>query len=387
MEPIAIESESDWAQLGRDAVITDPMILRYGEMFLAGRRAAGEDANRRWRAIAADIGGLMLFFDQIVLRERIPMFNYGDTFDARLNLGQRVLADVNRLEPILYEVDVRWAPYQQAKACALEEAREVLGPKLRLSPEDLREVVRHLSALEYDWNPSIEALGVKGSRAKRVAAFLVGGMIFSAYAQQSGAGHLLQPRRASLFTGLALGVSPQAADFDRRAFAELNRTVRDLDGTVQRLPSLSFVPLLLSQGDSGETPDRLLGRALALRHEPAIVEYRAMYHEAYSEWSREGRIPDPTRRKLSYMRGVVARSLHVEPQDLGSFRLDVVRLGSGGLPVDAGLDVPKGAARLRGWLFVGLPMRGVTKLLVRAAREERNYTDVANALRTRWGNA
>ena len=108
---LVIAEEADWQLLQPGDVVVDPLVLRYGEIFLGGRRSAGDRADAKWRAIANDVGGLLLFFDQIVLRERIPIFNYGDTFDSGLNLSQRVLAHVNEREEILVEVDVQYGPY------------------------------------------------------------------------------------------------------------------------------------------------------------------------------------------------------------------------------------------------------------------------------------
>src|SRR6266516_4263222 len=115
---LVIERDADWEVIRPGDVVVDPLVLRYGEVFLGGRRAAGERAEAKWRAIANDVGGLVLFFDQIVLRERIPIFNYGDTFDMGLNLSERVLARVNEREEILVEVDVQYSPYRKAKSAA-----------------------------------------------------------------------------------------------------------------------------------------------------------------------------------------------------------------------------------------------------------------------------
>ena len=90
---LVIAGEADWQLIQPGDVVVDPLVVRYGEVFLGGRRAAGERADAKWRAIANDIGGLLLFFDQIVLRERIPIFNYGDTFDMGLNLSASFAAD------------------------------------------------------------------------------------------------------------------------------------------------------------------------------------------------------------------------------------------------------------------------------------------------------
>jgi hypothetical protein len=94
-------------------------------VFLAGRQAADKRADAKWRANANDIAGVLLFFDKVMLRERVPIFNYGDTFDMGLNLSDRVLARVNDREEILVEVDVEYGPYTEAKSAALEQVKEL----------------------------------------------------------------------------------------------------------------------------------------------------------------------------------------------------------------------------------------------------------------------
>jgi hypothetical protein len=141
---LVIAQEADWQVIGRGDVVIDPLVLRYGEVFLQGRTAAGERADAKWRAIANDVGGLVLFLDQVVLRERIPVFNYGATFDMGLNLSERVLARVNDREEILIEVDVQYGPYMEAKAAALEMVTELFAED-RASLEGLgQEIIRHL---------------------------------------------------------------------------------------------------------------------------------------------------------------------------------------------------------------------------------------------------
>jgi hypothetical protein len=278
---LMITDPADWQLIRPGDVVVDPLVLRYGEIFLGGRGGAGERAEAKWRAIANDVGGLLLFFDQVVLRERIPIFNYGDTFDMGLNLSERVLARVNEYEEILVEVDVQYLPYAQAKSVAIEQVKELFDEK-RALPDDLaREIIRHLSVFEYDWNPNVDALGLETEKERRLAAFLVGGLVFGAYAQQTGAPHV-------------------------------RRSVKGLT-------------------------DR------------------------------------------------VARELGVAKDELVSAKLNAAQLGTGALsPIDASVDLRKGAKRLWGWVFPGLINRGSRKLLTRATVAQSEYIDIAKALRNRW---
>jgi hypothetical protein len=385
VEKLVIGDASDWQKIHPGDVVIDPMVLRYGEVFLAGARAAGERASTKWRAVAGDVGGLLLFFDQIMLRERIPVFNYGDTFDAGLNLAERVLAGVNQNEEILVEVDVQYEPYRLAKSAALDQVREVLDERGPLPADDLsRELIRHLSVFEYDWNPNVAELGLQDERQQRLASFLVGGLVFGAYAQQTGAPHVLQPKRSRLFTAFSLR-SENASDlFDENLFGELAKVVRASGGTAGDIPSLSFVPTLLARGSAGETAMDVLDRALAFRSLPAMREYRRQLAALFGEWAREGRISQRTRRSLKRLTDRVARELGVSSEDLVSAKLNAVQLAAGGIPVEAGVDLRKAGKRLWGWVFPGLINRGSRKLLARASADQSEYIDIAKALRSRW---
>jgi hypothetical protein len=386
-DKVVISKEADWQLIRQGDVVVDPLVVRYGEVFLQGRQAAGERADAKWRAIANDIGGLLLFFDQIMIRERIPIFDYGATFDAGLNLPERVLARVNDREEILVEVDVQYGPYMQAKNAALEEVKELTAEERPL-PEDLaQEIIRHLSVFEYEWNPSVEALEITNEKQRRLAAFLVGGLVFGAYAQQTGAPHVLQPKRSRLFTAVSLRSENASDAFEGNLFAELAKVVRAAGGTFVEMPTLSFVPLLLARGSAGETANDLLERALAFRTLPAVREYRMQLAALFDEWGREGSISQETRRSVRRLTERVARELGVTKDELVGAKLNAAQLATGGLPIEASVDLRKGGARLWGWLFPGLINRGSRKLLTQATTAQSEYVDIAKALRTRWARS
>ena len=384
-DKLVIAQEADWELIHPGDVVIDPLVLRYGEIFLGGQKAAGERADAKWRAIASDIGGLLLFFDQIVLRERIPIFNYGDTFDAGLNLSQRVLTHVNEYEEILVEVDVQPSRYWQAKDVAIEQVKELFDKKRTLPDNLAREIIHYLSVFEYEWNPNVDALALKREKDRRLAAFLVGGLVFGAYAQQTGAPHVLQPKRSRLFTAVSLKSENASDTFESKLFSDLTRVMRAAGGTVEDMPILSFTPLLLSRGHADETAADLLRRALAFRSLPAVRDYRTHLAMLFAKWAKEGSISQETRRSVRRMTERVARELGVAKSELVSARLKAAQLSAGGLPgVDASVDLREGTKRLWGWIFPGLINRGSRKLLTRATKAQSEYPDVAKALRRRW---
>jgi hypothetical protein len=381
---IDIDTQADWDKILPRDVVIDPMVVRYGEVFLGGRSRSGERAEAKWRAIAADIGGLVLFLDQIILRDRLPIFDYQDTYEAgRLNLADRVLARVNQREEILVEVKVGYDPYHQAKAAAMEQLQEVFDDRRPLPEVLSREIIRHLSVFEYDWNPSVHELNLEDGDQQRLAAFLLGGLIFGAYAQQTGAPHVLQPKRARLFTAASLRSENASHIFDETLFGELAKVVQQAGGTTLDMPNLSFVPYLLAQGHDGETATDLLGRALALRSYSEMEAYRALTAELFAEWS-QGRVSPKTRGAVRHVSERVARKLGVRADDLVSAKLNAVALATGGVPVEASVDLVKAGRRLWGWAFPGLMNRGSRKLLTRASAAQSEYVDIAKALRTRW---
>jgi hypothetical protein len=319
-----------------------------------------------------------------MLRERVPIFNYGETFDRGLNLSDRVLARVNQNEDILVEVDVQYDPYTKAKSAALEQVKELLEEKQALPDALAPEIIRHLSVFEYEWNPNVHALGIESEKQRRLAAFLVGGLVFGAYAQQTGAPHVLQPKRSRLFTAVSLKSENASDAFESNLFGELANVVRAAGGTFAELPVLSFVPLLLERGSAGETPSDVLERALAFRRLPAVREYRTQLAVLFAEWASEGNISQETRRSVKRLTDRVARELGVTTDELVSAKLNAAQLAIGGLPVEASVDLRKGSERLWGWIFPGLINRGSRKLLARATTAQSEYVDIAKALRSRW---
>ena len=174
-----------------------------------------------------------------------------------------------------------------AKDAALDQVKELLEDE-RALPEALApEIIRHLSVLEHEWNPNIDVLEIENEKQQRLAAFLVGGLIFSAYAQQTGAPHVLQPKRSRLFTAVSVRSENASDAFEGQLFGELAKVVRTAGGTFSELPAISFVPLLLKRGRAGETATDVLTRALAFRSLPGVRDYRALMARAFSEWARK----------------------------------------------------------------------------------------------------
>src|SRR5437868_408586 len=106
--PIFVKETSDWQQLSRQGLetVVDPMVFRCGELFLQGAKGAN-DPETTWDLLTANIHAIGMFFDCLILNEKLPVFNYAATFDGHLNFEQRVLTQINLYagKEVIYDVD------------------------------------------------------------------------------------------------------------------------------------------------------------------------------------------------------------------------------------------------------------------------------------------
>src|SRR5215212_7623154 len=120
---LTISRTQDWNKLLQEQlnVIVDPAIYRVGQIFLEGKSRVGADENTRWQAVVNDLGGLINFFELIVLHDRLPAFNYTATFECDLNFQEQLGKLVNQYDKILLNVDVEIYAYTEAKEAALQQ--------------------------------------------------------------------------------------------------------------------------------------------------------------------------------------------------------------------------------------------------------------------------
>src|SRR5262249_31302422 len=162
MKPdIEIQSEGDWARLREKKIhtIVDPMIVRSADLLLQGRSGLHEkDPNEVWTALSQNVDSIEAFFDAFILSERLPLVDYGITFDS--NIGsepQSVYRRINEAaaDGVLMNVHVFGA--------ASEAARQVVGETLlsRAAIEDelVTAVAHELSAYDHKWEPDLGNLG------------------------------------------------------------------------------------------------------------------------------------------------------------------------------------------------------------------------------------
>ena len=281
MYDAVVTSPADWVAL-KPPVIVDPMIYRLGEMFLAGNPTRDVDTSDGcWKPISQDVGGLVSFFDLLVLYDKLPAFNYADTFDSQLNFADQLQALVNNQLKVIQHVDVSYNAYMASKDAALRALTErIQNNHGTLVPRTLAADLRsELTTLEYKWTPSLGELedGLD-DETRMVARFLLGTLVFSTYAQQSGAPQILSAKRSRLFTASSLAAPHSGADVEDALYDELRRRF-STTGTQWRDRQApwtpSFLPWILSEIDPVRTrPVDLLERVFELRGRGVVAEYR-----------------------------------------------------------------------------------------------------------------
>lgn len=411
-----IWGQDAWDELARDGlgIIVDPIVFRIGQLFLEGAAADPLTADDRWRAIESDIGALFAFFDLVVLHKQLPAFNYGDTFNPPENQGDPLGELVNTGgDKVIVHVDIEHRMYRLAKEAALGEleARVAAGPFITTAMA--REIVDATNSIQYEWAPDLEQLKpvIHSTNEERVAQFLLGQLVFAGYAQQTGAPHILAPRRSRLTAAIGLQVTKADQSVESQIFDELRRRSKEAgaDWRTDKLPwRPSFLPLLVERAQDRRYksgPDVILEDAKKVRDSKAVARYRNLHEEVEESGARSRE----ARKELVAAANVIAKSLDASRANIRSFRHMAVEalpsaggkaIGSlaGGLvagPPGAALGAASGFVaehivlrsqhRLFGWILNGLPMRSARKILSQAVIADFALRkDVTTELRIIW---
>jgi hypothetical protein len=130
---------------------------------------------------------------------------------------------------------------------------------------------------------------------KTVAQFVLGGFIFSVFAQASGTTHYIQPKRACFFLGLT-AAREQAGWFSHQDEDAIFAVAADwLRGTKAELGAAVAVPpvlpYLLAQGEPSDVRV-LLDRALAFRKSDEGGRYRKAVDDIRADGVKARRAED-----------------------------------------------------------------------------------------------
>jgi hypothetical protein len=390
---IVIDKPGDWQQFRDNKldVIVDPMVFRAADIFFRGHSLAAEtlpvgDSDEIWKAISGDIESLTSFFDQIVMADRLPLIDYGATFDSALGYDVPWICRVvnEELEDrVIYNVHVCGEVSSSARAAAMSE----LPLRPPAAPQLQEEVRRHLDVLNYQWLPQLHALGDLTEGDLTVARFLYGGLIFSAFSQLSGSGHVLQPKRWRLLTAMSIGASSVAEESEQEMVTELDRRIQ-ANPQFANLRMASFPPILpyLLLAAKPQTPLDLLRAAKELRGDSSIKEYRQWRRDLMRNWVDRGLIEEGHEAEIKRLLAAIQKRLDVD-------KVIDVELGIGanagekGIGVDASVKVPVPAGRIWGWILEQLPGHRYLKILKRLKLAERQYTHMDRELRTVWNGS
>jgi hypothetical protein len=367
--------KTDWSEFGErglDTVI-DPMVFRSADVFLRGKKEAeetlGQDGDDVWEALSANVGSLVAFFDTLLLSERLPIIDYGITFDNQLTYETQPLRDrVNAMapEPLLQAVHVMGKASDAARDMALGTLKGQRPPDRKTRDSILNE----LRAFGHEWRPDVGALQAPSPNDERLLQFAYGGRLFAEYAAQAKVAHLLQPNRADLY--LKLGLEDGTSDEDA-LFARLRERLGD-DAAILDLNGLpAFLPYLLSCRP--RNPEELLQEALNLRMRGEVTDYRGWRRALLREWRDRKRIDRRVERDLKSAARALAKEFN--PVDMPKVELKLTVAGLVG-------EVTVPLQRLLGWAATKVPGRRHTTLLMRMAAARDEYDTLDTDLNRVW---
>ena len=403
MQALRIEDHSlaGWSSYAQKfGFVPDPMILRTGEVFLngaSGSKALERADTRVWHALQENIGGLIEFFDMLVTRDAIPLINYDDTFDM-----MKVVAPLNRMMPDrTCPVVIGWNAYNAVKKGALLN----LGGLDLADLKRFADIANELDALRYEWEPALSvadgdpAVAIVrdkfaniGGMTRTAAQFVLGGFIFSGFAQASGTTHYIQPKRARFFLGLT-AARDQAGSFSHQdedaifsVAAERLRGTKAEVGAAEPVPPV--LPYLLGQGEPSNVRV-LLDRALAFRESNEGKRYREVVNDIRADGIQARRAEDMIKQERDKALAFLAPYSKLDAERSRSLEIKL-SAETVGLPVKfsgettAKIGVPNW---LRVWWNDNVPFGGMRKTLRRMWMAGDSYQDLSGRLRNLWAKS
>jgi hypothetical protein len=389
-------TKAAWVAYGaRFGFVPDPMILRAGEIFLNGGGGIGAlhgDSFAIWNALEQNIGSIVEFFDMITTRDELPLIDYYLTF-PRPKLPLEVL-----LEDRVCTVRVGWETYSRMKDGALVNLASL---DLMGAPPDMLGMLSETNMFGYDWNPGLDSqsgdaavqsaarkLAGISPEAKPIAQFLLGGLVFSSFAQASGAVHYIQPKRSRLYLGLT-STSADLASLGRAAedkiFDDAAGSFQDPGIEVRREPRAPPVlPYLLEQSPGRITPGDLLKRALDFPGTPVGRRYVAAVRAI-----RAGGIEGSQITNMSEVERQAALDFLKPYSNLDANRsrsLDIkLKLADPRQMASAETTIKaKVPVALRIWFNENAPFAGMRKALRRLWMSHESYTHLSRRLGEVW---
>jgi hypothetical protein len=397
-------SVSGWKPLEKVGFIPDPMILRAGEVFLngpAGARALDRNEIEVQNALEANVGGLVEFFDMIVTRKTIPLINYGYTFpphEAFTSIEQMLGKQV-------CNVTIVEEAYKEIKRGALINlARLNWDLVLPTLQHDLSE----LHAFLYNWEPDLcepaldtthqaetnklAALEGDPNRAM-LAKFLLGGLIFSGFAQASSTVHRIQPKRSRFYLGLTAApekVKRLTKDEEDMIFAaavdSINKT-ENSDATVRRVMTLPPVlPYLLEAEPKPKNVQQLLEQALEFPNTSAGKDYLALVEAVRKDGVEARRVEDISARERKKALKLLSPYSNLDSEKSQSLEIGV-EMKWGAIPTPVATYKPTIPVWLRIWWNDAADFGWLRQNLRRMWMASESYKKLSSRLVEVWKNS
>lgn len=381
--------------------VPDPMILRAGEVFLNGSTGSaqlGPSGFPVWYVLQENIAGIVDFFDMIAIYDHIPLINYWDTFD-RMSLAQ----SIERLLPEkLCKVEIGSEVYNSIKEGALLNLA-TLDPAA-LPAAGTASALREMAIFGYDWKPGLAfptsntAVSLAGQKfegldaqTKEVARFLLGGLIFSGFAQASRTRHYIQPKRSRLYLGLTASsgqIGNLSAQEENEIFSGAEAALAGDKVEIRHLAAVPpILPYLLAQKPRPEKPADLLTSALEFPYSRVGRNYLKAVRAIREDGIDARQIEDLSQREHKAALDYLAPYSKLDANR--SSPLDV-KLKSEliGLPPGAEATFKLGIPSwLKIWWNDKVPFGGMHKMFRRMWMAKESYDDLSTKLHNIWSVA
>ena len=222
---------------------------------------------------------------------------------------------------------------------------------------------------------------------------MLGGFIFSGFAQASGSTHYIQPKRARFFLGVT-AAADQAGDFGNQQedeiFAVAAARLAGTDAAVRNTdPVPPVLPYLFKDGEPRDVKE-LLERAKTFRDSVEGQTYRRVVNEIRADGVQARRVEDAVR--LARETALAFLAPYSKLQADRSRSLDVeLSVHTEGLPfvqaeakTSVRLRIP---TWLRLWWNDRVPFGGVQKTLRRMWMTAESYNDLSSKLERVWSRS
>jgi hypothetical protein len=243
----------------------------------------------------------------------------------------------------------------------------------------LRKTIKEeFSAFDHQWRPNLGQLGRLSENQQMVARFQYGLLLFGYFSTKAGVGHVVQSKRARVFSSGVTGASA-AYEFDAELRQHLKQVIEGEGKKGGVMLDVPASPALLSYLLSKQPKNtrELFREAVKLRARKEIREYGHWRSEIVSRWQRLGQIS--ARTEADFRRAVrgALRELGTAAPDPGNASGFQAGLNLGFFNLSAAPE------KLFGWIpGLGAGKRHVKVLMrsIRASHEQKNLTQAVQFL-------